>query len=55
MAVFFIFVWLTVAGFTAMIASSKGRSGFGWFVLGALFGILALLAVGFMPPIKDRQ
>jgi len=40
---------LAFGGFTAAIAVSKGRSGFGWFVLGALFWILALIAVIAMP------
>jgi hypothetical protein len=39
---------LVCGSFTAMVASSRGRDGTGWFVLGFLFGLLALLAVGFM-------
>jgi hypothetical protein len=39
---------LLFGSFTAMVASSKGRDGASWFVLGLLFGLLALLAVGFM-------
>lgn len=39
---------LVCGSFTAMVASSRGRDGVSWFVLGVLFGILALLAVGFM-------
>lgn len=41
--------WLICGAFTAVVASSKGRAGAGWFVLGFLFGPIALLAVGFMP------
>lgn len=53
---FFIFImWLTVAGFTAAVASSKGRWGFGWFCLGALFGVFALVAVGFMPVVAKKD
>ena len=36
--------WFVCALFSAVVASSKGRSGAGWFVLGFLFGPLALLA-----------
>lgn len=49
-----IFYWLTVAVFTAMIARSKNRDGFGWFILGFLFNLLALFAVGLMPKIEPR-
>lgn len=48
-------IWLTCAVFTAVIASSKGRSGLGWFLIGCLFGIFALLAVGFMPAQKKED
>jgi hypothetical protein len=43
-------IWLLCGVGAAMIASSKGRSGCGWFVAGALFGPFALLVVGFMSP-----
>ncbi|MCB1909966.1 MAG: hypothetical protein KDH15_21605 [Rhodocyclaceae bacterium] len=42
-------LWIGFAILTAMAASSRGRSGFGWFVLGLLFGIFALLAVLVLP------
>lgn len=45
-------LWIACGIFSAIIASSKGRSGFGWLVLGLIFGVLALLAVGFMPAVK---
>jgi hypothetical protein len=44
-----VMIWLVVAGFTAAIANAKGRSGFGWFCLGFLFSVLALIAVAAMP------
>lgn len=47
--------WLICAILTGAVASSKGRSGFGWFILGGLFSLLALLAVGLMPPIKQQD
>lgn len=45
-------IWVLCAVFSAVIASAKDRSGFGWFVLGFLFGPFALIAVGFMPSLK---
>ena len=42
-------LWLACGVFSSMIANSKRRNGVLWFVLGVLFGPLALLAVGFMP------
>ena len=47
-----IIVWAVCAVFSGVIASSKGRSGFGWFLLGALFGVFAMFAVGVMPAIE---
>lgn len=44
--------WILCAIFAAIIASSKGRSGFGWLIVGAIFGIFGLIAACFMPAIK---
>lgn len=44
-----IILWLGIAVLTAIIASSKGRSFVGWLILGALFSVLALIAVCAMP------
>lgn len=44
--------WFVCAIFTAVIASSRGRNGFGWFLLGALFGIFALIAAAAMPVVE---
>lgn len=43
------------AVFTAVVASSKGRSGIGWFVAGLLFNIFALIAVAGMPPLTAEN
>ena len=43
--------WLGCAVTTAVIATSKGRSGFGWFLLGFIGGLFALVAVCAMPPL----
>jgi hypothetical protein len=48
----FVFFWIICAVLCAIIASSKGRSGFGWFVLGGLFSVIALLLVIVLPSIK---
>jgi hypothetical protein len=37
--------WLGIATITGLAASSRGRNGFGWFLAGLLFSVLALLAV----------
>lgn len=44
--------WFGVAVVTGVVASSKGRTGFGWFLLGACFSLLALLLVALLPSIK---
>lgn len=41
------------AFYTGGIAEAKGRSTPGWFILGFLFPVLAMLAVGLMPNIKE--
>lgn len=47
------FFWFLCALGAGIVASSKGRSGFGWFLLSLLlFGILGLLIVGLMPSLN---
>ncbi len=48
----YLMLWFVFAILAAAVASSKGRSGFGWFILGLPLGLFALLAVGFMPSLK---
>lgn len=48
-------IWLACGVFSAIIAAAKGRSFFGWLILGCIFGIFALLAVGFMPSKRYDQ
>jgi hypothetical protein len=43
--------WFLCAIFSAALASSKNRSGFGWFLLGLLFGPFGLL-VAFFPKVE---
>lgn len=42
---FFIFVWIAFAFVTALAAQARGRSFIGWLLIGALFGVFALIAV----------
>ncbi len=37
---------------TAIVASSKGRSGFAWLLLGVLFSVFALILVALLPSRK---
>lgn len=46
----FLFIWLAFAAVTALAATSRGRSGLGWFFIGLLFGVFALIAVLVMAP-----
>ncbi|WP_352827898.1 zinc ribbon domain-containing protein [Mesorhizobium sp. M0830] len=50
----FVIFWLICAGVTAAIASSKGRSGFGWFLIGALIGIFGIILIACLPSLKGR-
>lgn len=45
---FLVFCWLIIGVVCAVIAIGKGRSGFGWFILGCIFGPLALLCAAVM-------
>jgi len=51
----YVLIWIVCAVFTAVIASSKGRRGFVWFLLALLISPVALLAVGFMPAKKKEE
>jgi Na+/melibiose symporter-like transporter len=50
----FVFFWLLFAVLTAIVASSKGRSGFGWFLVGCILGILGLILVAILPSVKSE-
>ncbi|MEW6092255.1 MAG: zinc ribbon domain-containing protein [Pseudomonadota bacterium] len=47
-------IWLLFAIATAVIAANKGRTGFGWFLLGCVFGIFALIVVAVLPNLKHQ-
>jgi hypothetical protein len=42
-------VWLIFAVATGAVASSKGRSGVGWFLIGLVGGVFALIIVAVLP------
>lgn len=44
--------WLVVAGACAIVAGAKGRATIGWFVLGAMFSVVALLVVAALPSLR---
>ena len=43
-----VFLWLILGFASAIVASSKGRSAFGWLIAGFFFGPVALFMVGVM-------
>ena len=47
-------IWLICAGVTAAIASSKGRSGVGWFLIGAILGIFGIILIACLPSLKPQ-
>lgn len=55
----FIFAWfgvgLIIGFFCAFIAKEKHRGGFGWFVLGLLFGLFALIAIAAVPGLEKQE
>ncbi len=48
----FIAVWVCMAIACAIVATNKGRSGLGWFILGGLFSVLAFVIVLVLPSLK---
>jgi len=48
-------VELVLAFFCSYIAGQKNRDRGGWFVLGFLFGILALIAIAGVPALPERK
>ena len=51
----FIFIlWLLFGIICAVVASRKGRSGFGWFLLGCVLGIFGLIWVLVISPNQQK-
>ena len=47
--------WLLFTLVTTVVAVSKGRSGFGWFLLSLPLGLFALIMVACMPAIPAAK
>jgi hypothetical protein len=52
---FLLFVWVMIAIVCAVVASNKGRSGFGWLILGAVFGVFALIVIACLSSVGDED
>jgi uncharacterized membrane protein YeaQ/YmgE (transglycosylase-associated protein family) len=50
----FLVLWIIFGVVTGVIAASKGRSGFGWFLIGCVLGIFGLILVAVMPSLKPQ-
>lgn len=47
-----VFIALIFGVVCALIANSKGRSAFGWLLLGTLFSLIALIVLVLLPSLK---
>jgi hypothetical protein len=50
----FIIIWLCFGIASAVVAANKGRNIFGWFIVGVLLGVFALIMVAVMPAITKE-
>jgi hypothetical protein len=50
----FVIIWIVSAVVCAIIASSKGRSGVGWFFVGLLIGMFGIILVACLPSLKAQ-
>lgn len=48
-------VWILSGLLCAFIASQKGRNGLGWFFIGALFGVFAVVAIIAVPSLGPKE
>lgn len=48
-------IGLIVGGICAAVASSKGRSGVGWFFGGFFFGLIAIVIVAVLPNLREEE
>lgn len=48
-------IWGAFAVCCGVIAGAKGRSSFGWFILGLLFSIFALIVIAVIPSVQHHQ
>lgn len=47
------FFWLICAVVAAVVAHSRGRNGAGWFFIGCVLGIFAVILVALLPSLKE--
>lgn len=47
-------LWLAFAGICAFLAPSRNRDPLTWGMIGALFGVFALVALLAMPPAEEK-
>lgn len=47
----YLIIWLAIAGVCAYLASQKGRSALGWFVIGFLLSFVALIILWVLPSV----
>lgn len=47
-----VLLWMAFGVVCALVAKQKGRSAFGWLLLGAVFGVFALIVLAFMPRLE---
>ena len=47
--------WLICAFVTAIIASSKGRSGVGWFFVGLLISVFGIILIACLPSVQTQD
>ena len=50
----FLLLWIVCGFACGAIASSKGRSAVGWFLLGCLFSVFTLIVIACLPADADR-
>ena len=50
----FLILWLLFGIICGVVASRKGRSGFGWFFIGCLLGIFGLIWILVISPNQQR-
>ncbi len=48
-------LWIAFSIACAVVAGSKGRSVFGWLILGAIFPLFAFIMVAVMPSLKGKK
>ena len=48
-------LWFVMAVITAIVASSRGRSAFGWFLIGCLLSVFGLILVALLPSLKQTS